>query len=50
MEDSKVAEIEKVIEKIRPYLQRDGGDVALSRVDGDIVSVSYTHLTLPTKA
>lgn len=40
MDDSKVAEIEKVIEKIRPYLQRDGGDVQLSRVEGDIVYVT----------
>lgn len=40
MEDSKVEEIKKVIEKIRPYIQRDGGDVAFSRMDGDIVYVT----------
>lgn len=28
-------EVQKVIEKIRPYLQRDGGDVELIRVNED---------------
>lgn len=37
--DEKIAEIKKVLDKIRPYIQRDGGDVEfVSFVDG-IVSV-----------
>ncbi len=27
MKDEKITEIKKVIDKIRPYIQRDGGDV-----------------------
>ena len=32
--------VEKTIEKIRPYIQNDGGDVQLVKVEDDIVYVS----------
>lgn len=35
-------EIEKVLEKIRPALQADGGDVELVDVDGGVVTVRLT--------
>lgn len=31
--------VEEVIEKIRPFLQADGGDVQLTRIDGSIAYV-----------
>ncbi len=34
--------VEKALEKIRPYLQRDGGDVELVEIDGSIVKVRLT--------
>lgn len=42
MEDreKKIIAIESAIEKIRPYIQRDGGDVAFDHLDGDIVYVT----------
>jgi len=39
MED-KTFEVNKAIEKIRPYIQRDGGDVELVAIKDDIVYVS----------
>lgn len=39
METDKIAEIKKVIEKIRPYIQRDGGDVEFVAFDEGCVSV-----------
>lgn len=35
-------EVEKVLEKIRPALQADGGDVELVDVDGGVVKVRLT--------
>ena len=35
-------EIEKVLDKIRPALQADGGDVELVDVDGGVVKVRLT--------
>ena len=32
--------VEKTIEKIRPYIQNDGGDVRLVKVEDDIVYIS----------
>ncbi len=38
--EEKTALIEKCIEKIRPYIQRDGGDVEFVKLEDDIVYVS----------
>ena len=35
-------EVEKVLDKIRPALKADGGDVELVGVDGGVVSVRLT--------
>ena len=35
----KELKIKRTINKIRPYIQRDGGDVEFSRLEGDIVYV-----------
>ncbi|MGC8720600.1 MAG: NifU family protein [Thermodesulforhabdaceae bacterium] len=35
-------QVEKVLEKIRPMLQRDGGNVELVEVDGTVVKVRLT--------
>ena len=55
--------LDYVMERIRPQLQADGGDVEVTEIDdekgivyvalqgacvGCPMSVSYTHLTLPT--
>jgi Fe-S cluster biogenesis protein NfuA len=32
-------EVKQAIEKIRPYLQRDGGDIELVSVEGNVVKV-----------
>lgn len=44
MEDKRLREaegrIKKVIDKIRPALQRDGGDIKFVSFDGDTVKVS----------
>ena len=42
MEENKVKieQIEKTIEKIRPYIQNDGGDVQFVKLEDDIVYVS----------
>ena len=32
-------EVKQAIEKIRPYLQRDGGDIELVSIDGNVVKV-----------
>lgn len=37
--DKKIEEIISVISKIRPYIQRDGGDVEFSRFEDGIVYV-----------
>ena len=37
--EEKIAEIKKVINKIRPYIQRDGGDVEFVDFSDGIVSV-----------
>jgi Fe-S cluster biogenesis protein NfuA len=34
--------VEKVLEKIRPMLQRDGGNVELVEIEGTIVKVRLT--------
>ncbi len=39
MENEKITEIKKVIEKIRPYIQRDGGDVEFVTFNDGCVSV-----------
>lgn len=36
---TKVDEIKKVIEKIRPYIQRDGGDVEFVSFEDGVVKV-----------
>ena len=36
---TKVDEIKKVIEKIRPYIQRDGGDVEFVSFEDGVVNV-----------
>lgn len=37
--EEKIEEIKKVINKIRPYIQRDGGDVEFVSYEDGIVSV-----------
>ena len=37
--EKKINEIKRTIEKIRPYIQRDGGDVEFVRLEDDIVYV-----------
>lgn len=37
--ETKTEEIKRVIEKIRPYIQRDGGDIEFVSYDEGIVSV-----------
>lgn len=37
--DEKVALVKKTIEKVRPYIQGDGGDVEFVKLDDDIVYV-----------
>lgn len=39
MEDEKITEIKNVINKIRPYIQRDGGDVEFVDFNDGCVSV-----------
>ena len=38
--EEKIKLIEKTIEKVRPYIQNDGGDVQFVRLEDDIVYVS----------
>ena len=38
--EEKIEQIKKTIEKIRPYIQNDGGDVQFVRLEDDIVYVS----------
>ena len=38
--EEKLEQIRKTIEKIRPYIQNDGGDVQFVRLEDDIVYVS----------
>ena len=33
--------LEKVLNKIRPYIQRDGGDVSLERLEGSVAYVRF---------
>lgn len=33
--------VEKVLDKIRPYIQRDGGDVSLDRLEGNVAYVRF---------
>lgn len=37
--EEKITEIKKVIDKIRPYIQRDGGDVEFVKFEEGIVHV-----------
>lgn len=37
--EEKIEQVKKAIEKIRPYIQRDGGDVTFERLEDDIVYV-----------
>ena len=37
-----IKKIEEVIEKLRPYLQNDGGDVKFKRFENGVVYVSLT--------
>ncbi len=39
-EEELVSKIKEVIEKVRPYLQNDGGDVTFKRYENGIVYVS----------
>lgn len=34
--------VEKVLAELRPFLQRDGGDVVLDKVDGEEVYITFT--------
>ena len=38
--EEKIRQIEKTIEKVRPYIQSEGGDVRFERLEDDIVYVS----------
>ena len=38
--EDKIRQIEKTIEKVRPYIQNDGGDVQFVKLEDDIVYVS----------
>lgn len=38
--EERIEQIKKTIEKIRPYIQNDGGDVQFVRLEDDIVYVS----------
>ena len=38
--EEKVRQVQKTIEKVRPYIQNDGGDVQFVRLEDDIVYVS----------
>ena len=44
--------VNNVLNEIRPYIEADGGYLEFVSIDyleeGPVVSVSYTHLTLPT--
>lgn len=40
MDEDKVLAVKKAIEKIKPYIQRDGGDVEFVELKDDIVYVS----------
>ena len=37
--EEKIEQVKQAIEKIRPYIQRDGGDVTFERLEDDIVYV-----------
>ena len=39
--DKKIEEIKNVIEKIRPYIQRDGGDLEFVDFEDGIVKVRF---------
>ena len=39
-QEEKIRQIQKTIEKVRPYLQADGGDVEFVKLEDDIVYVS----------
>ena len=39
-EEEKIEQIKKTIEKVRPYIQNDGGDVQFVKLEDDIVYVS----------
>ena len=39
--EKKIEEIKKVIEKIRPYIQRDGGDLEFVSFEDEIVYVRF---------
>lgn len=39
-QEEKIRQIEKTIEKVRPYIQSEGGDVRFERLEDDIVYVS----------
>ena len=38
--EEKIKQIEKTIEKVRPYIQYEGGDVKFEKLEDDIVYVS----------
>ena len=38
--EEKIRQIEKTIEKVRPYIQSEGGNVRFERLEDDIVYVS----------
>ena len=40
----------KSLSEIAPYIEADGGFVEFVEIEEETKSVSYTHLTLPTKA
>ena len=33
--------VEKVLNKIRPYIQRDGGDVSLDHMEGNVAYIRF---------
>ena len=45
--ETKINEIKKVLDKIRPYIQRDGGDVEFVSYDNGCVNVRMLGACLP---
>ena len=48
--DAARVSVQAALADVRPYLHSHGGDMEVMRIEDGVVPVSYTHLTLPTKA
>lgn len=44
-----IAQIEKALDEIRPFLVADGGDVSLDSIEGDVVKVKFHGACLGCK-